>query len=164
MSELEKVARRFLRMNMLAQIFLADIARAEMTPIDSIEVLREGLAGDRYARGIGSFSKGLKDGRAITLIAGETIDFLKAEHGVDWGNGEHRRNLVTRGVDLDSLVHVRFRIGGAVLRGNRRCPPCGYLSKLTGADAKALLHRRGGLRADVIEPGRIAVGDAIERI
>ena len=149
-------------MSKLVQIFIAAEARAEMTRVETVEVLREGLTGDRYVNGAGTFSKGLSDGRAVTLIAAETIDFLKHDPGVDWTEGQHRRNLVTRGVDLVSLVHRHFRIGGIVLRGNRPCPPCGHLSKLTGLDAKALLHRRGGLRADVIEPGVIRVGDAIE--
>ena len=149
-------------MAQLEAIFIPPVARDAVVPVREVEVRVDGLAGDRYAAGAGTFSKGLADGRAVTLMAAEDVEAIRGEHGLDLSDGSHRRNLVTRGVDLLSLVHQRFRIGTALLRGNRPCPPCGHLSKLIGHDAKALLHRRGGLRADVIEPGRLKVGDAIE--
>lgn len=145
----------------LEAIFIADVAKGEPRSIETAEVMAEGLVGDRYAAGVGTFSQGLADGRAVTLIAAEALEAIAAEFGMAWAAGEHRRNLVTRGIDLEALIHQHFRIGGVILRGNRPCPPCGHLSKLTGVDAKHLLHRRGGLRADVIEPGRLTVGDEV---
>lgn len=145
----------------LEAIFIAKSVREEPRAVDAAEVTVNGLIGDRYAVGAGTFSKGLADGRAVTLIAAEALEAITSEFGLTWLAGEHRRNLVTRGVALETLVHQHFRIGSVVLRGNRPCPPCGHLSKRLGLDAKAILHRRGGLRADVIEPGRFAVGDEV---
>ncbi len=142
----------------VVDIFLATDAGDPPTRVESAELTATGLVGDRYERGVGTFSNRLPDGRAITLIASEDLAHVHppADHG------EHRRNIVTSGVDLLALVHVKFRVGEVVLRGNRSCPPCGRLSKLIGADAKAIYHKRGGLRADVIEPGLIRAGDSVE--
>jgi MOSC domain-containing protein YiiM len=76
-----------------------------------------------------------------------------------------RRNVVTRGVDLDALVGRRFRIGDVECFGQRLCEPCAHLERLTARDGKpgtlrALVHR-GGLRADVLGDGEIAVGDEV---
>jgi MOSC domain-containing protein YiiM len=74
---------------------------------------------------------------------------------------EHRRNLVTRGIDLNSLVGYEFRIGDVRCRGMRLCEPCtvidGYASRPL---LRALVHR-GGLRADILEDGLIKRGDPI---
>jgi MOSC domain-containing protein YiiM len=50
-------------------------------------------------------------GRAVTLIAAdaiEAIEAIAAEHHIDLCNGKHRRNLITRGVNLDALVNKCF--------------------------------------------------------
>ena len=75
--------------------------------------------------------------------------------------GEHRRNIVTRGIDLNALVGREFSVGGVRCRGMRLCEPCtvveGYASRPV---LRALVHR-GGLRADILEPGMISVGDPV---
>ena len=98
---------------------------------------------------------------AEIYLADAALGAIHEEHGVDFRDGTHRRNLVTIGVELPAVVGREFRIGGVVLKGNRPCPPCGRLTRLIGADAKRLLHRRGGLRADVVRGGMIRIGDVI---
>src|SRR5581483_8322926 len=75
-----------------------------------------------------------------------------------------RRNLVTRGVELTGLIGVRIRIGGALVAGVRSCDPCRYIQQINGVAGltKALGNGRGGLRARVIEGGKISLGDSIE--
>ena len=121
-----------------------------------------GLEGDRYAAGAGSFSRWPAPHRAVTLIAQESIDAAEAAFGVSMQRGEHRRNLVVEGVPLEDLRGVRLEIGDAVLEGVRLCAPCRYLVRVTGqAAAFDALVGRGGLRARVVEPGRVRVGDAV---
>ena len=141
----------------LEAIYVAAAAGDLPVAVEAAEVTAAGLAGDRYEAGVGTFSHRLPDGRAVTLIAAETLDDL----GERLADGRHRRNLVVRGVDLDALLRRTFTVGGVVLRGARPCPPCGRLARLTDPEAKRLLHRRGGLRADVVTPGTIRVGDAV---
>lgn len=78
---------------------------------------------------------------------------------------EARRNLVTRGIDLNALVGKHFRVGGVECFGQRLCEPCAHLERLTAEAGKpgtlrALIHKRG-LRADVLGDGEIRVGDEI---
>jgi MOSC domain-containing protein YiiM len=80
-------------------------------------------------------------------------------------HGEHRRNLVTRGVDLRGLAGWRFRVGEAVFHYDRPRPPCRYIEGLTQPGmTRALAARRGGICARVVESGLIRVGDTIELI
>ncbi len=98
----------------------------------------------------------------MSLIEEEALTAVRAEHGLDLGDGRSRRNLVTAGIELESLKDRTFRIGTAVFRGVRPCAPCGYLEHITEAGVFDALKGRGGFRADVLEEGILHVGDAIE--
>lgn len=145
-------------------IFITANKREPMVAVEVIQVTPTGITGDRYERGQGSFSKLIEDGdagRHVTLIEGEAIEMARDQFAIDWSPGLHRRNLVTRGIALASLVNHRLQIGDVILRGERTCPPCRHLDKLTGLDAMKSLKSRGGLRTRVVKPGTIRVGDAI---
>ena len=75
--------------------------------------------------------------------------------------GEARRNVVTRGIDLNALVGRRFRVGEAECVGRRLCEPCAHLQRLTHPGILRDLVHRGGLRADILAGGAIRVGDAV---
>lgn len=114
-----------------------------------------GLEGDRYAAGIGTWSDyPVRTGVDLTLIEAEVLE------AVGLTGAAARRNLVTRGVRLNDLVGKRFRVGEVECYGDRRCEPCAHLERLTRLSSRALAHR-GGLRADVLNGGEIAVGDAV---
>ena len=114
-----------------------------------------GLEGDRYAAGIGTWSDyPVRTGIDLTLIEAEVLE------AVALTGAAARRNLVTRDVRLNELVGKRFRVGEVECYGDRLCEPCSHLERLTGLSPRALVHR-GGLRADVLNGGEIAVGDAL---
>jgi MOSC domain-containing protein YiiM len=133
------------------------VSRAEIRAIPG-----RGLEGDRYFFGCGHFSDWPGDGRDVTLIEEETLAVIHVEHGLDLGEGRSRRNLVTSGIALADLHNRLFRIGTAIFRAARPCPPCQYLEGITEAGVFDALKSRGGFRADVIEEGILRVGDAIE--
>ena len=144
-------------------IYLAPAAKAPPAAVASVlAVVGRGLEGDRYWTAAGSFSRWPGEGRAVTLIEAEAVEAVLAETGIDFTRGQHRRNLVTRGVRLPALNGRRFRIGTAVFRGTRVCAPCAFLERLTAPGAFAALKGRGGLRADLLEGGLLRAGDAIE--
>jgi len=146
----------------LVAIFTTDCGGEPMLSHDAIGVVAgEGLVGDRYATKNGQFSAREGKGREVTLIAREAIAAAN-EHGVEIGEHETRRNLVTEGVDLDRLVGKTFTVGDVVLVGVRDCPPCAYLEGLTRPGVRAALEGGGGLRADVVRDGTVRVGDKIE--
>lgn len=143
-------------------LHLAATGGAPMETVAAVRVVDgRGVEGDRYFSATGTFSAKPGTGRHVTLIELEALAALRRESGIELGPAEARRNVVTCGVPLNHLIGREFKVGGAVLRGMRLCDPCTYLGRLTGKDVKPGLIHRGGLRADVIEGGRIRGGDVV---
>jgi MOSC domain-containing protein YiiM len=144
-------------------IHIAPKAEAPMVAVEAVRAEPgRGLDGDRYSEHTGKYSDTPGSGREVTLVASEVLEAIELEQGIRLAPGESRRNITTRGVDLNALVEREFRVGDVVLRGTRLCEPCEYLQGLTGQDGllKALVHR-GGLRCDIVRGGTIRVGDKI---
>jgi MOSC domain-containing protein YiiM len=101
----------------------------------------------------------------LTLIASEALDGLREDTGIELSGEESRRNVLTSGIDLNALVGRRFRVGDVEAVGVELAEPCTKLQRISGEKGvlRGLVHR-GGLRADVVEGGRIAVGDAVEAV
>jgi MOSC domain len=116
----------------------------------------QGLEGDRHVNGEGTFASG-RPGSALTLIEAEVCQSFEPPLDAN----VHRRNILTRGIDLNALVGHEFTIGEVRCRGMRLCEPCtvvdGYASRPI---LRALVHR-GGLRADILSRGLINVGDRV---
>jgi MOSC domain-containing protein YiiM len=149
----------------VSEIYVAPEAGAAPSAVGAaVAVAGRGLEGDRYFLGVGSFSRWLGEGRAVTLIEQEAIDAIRRDHGIDLGAGRSRRNVVTAGVVLAELVGRRFRLGTALLRGARLAAPCRYLERRVAPGTYDAMKGRGGLRADVLEGGLIRVGDALELV
>jgi hypothetical protein len=142
-------------------LLVAPEAGAPSVALPQVEATSAGLAGDRYAAGRGTFSGEDRTGEAITLIEAEAIDELSDVLGEPFPAAEARRNVVTRGIDLDALIGRRFRIGDVECLGRRRCEPCAHLQRLTRDGVLRGLVHRGGLRADIVGSGAIAVGDTV---
>ena len=65
-----------------------------------------------------------------------------------------RRNVFTRGVDLDSLIGVEFEVQGVRFVGTEECRPCYWMNQAFGDDrVEAWLDGRGGLRARILTDG-----------
>jgi MOSC domain-containing protein YiiM len=148
-------------MGQVEGIFISTAAGRPMQELAEAQALAgAGLAGDRYVLGTGFYSDG-NTGRQLTLIAAEALETLAREHGVTLTRLECRRNLVTRGIELNGLVGQRFRVGGVLCEGIRLCPPCNHLEELTRPGLLRGLARSGGLRAHVLNDGVIRVGDVV---
>jgi MOSC domain-containing protein YiiM len=143
-------------------IYLAPKAREPLQPASSaVAVAGRGLEGDRYCLGRGALSRWPSAARAVSFIEHEALEALRQEQGIDLGAGRSRRNVVTEGIRLDDLKGQTFRIGHALFKGVQACQPCRYLERLTQPGVFEALKGRGGLRAEVIEGGPFAPGDAI---
>ena len=132
-----------------------------MTAVETAYAMPGGLDDDRYQCGNGYYSP--FDVCEVTFIAAEALDSIHDRAGIDLSGGEHRRNVVTRGVDLGELLASRFRIGQVVFEGTRPRPPCRHVEEV--AEIKGLmdaLRERGGICADVVAAGEFVVGDEIE--
>ena len=146
-------------------VMVADVAEGTMVRLErAVAGAGRGLEGDRYFDHRGTFSNWHGRGHDLTLIEGEVLDALALPSG-RLGPEEARRNIVTRGIDLNALVGRRFRVGDVECLGQRLCEPCAHLERLTETPGtiRALVHK-GGLRADVVSDGEIRVGSEIEAL
>ncbi len=125
-------------------------------PVDSVRALAgRGLEGNRYL-----FDEA-PPGTALTLIAAEAVEAMEREHGITIEARESRRNVVTRGIDVNELVGKRFRVGDVECEGVELCEPCTTLEAMTKPGVIKGLAHRGGLNADILSDGEISVGDAV---
>jgi hypothetical protein len=139
------------------------VASAAEAPMQLLEVAHvragRGFDGDRYAAGAGTFSPraGRRPGYDLTLFAAEVLDEMAAAgQALDFAGT--RRNVLTRGIDVNALVGRRFRIGDVLCEGRRLCEPCVHLDRLSGPGILRPLIHRGGLRADILTDGEIRLG------
>ena len=143
-----------------------DAGRVEAINIGPPEQLPEPVerVNAHAGKGLGNryyFEDGAGPGRALTLIAAEAIEAMASEHGIEITAAESRRNVLTRGIDVNALVGRRFRVGAVECVGVELCEPCSHLETLTQPGViKGLVHR-GGLNADILTDGEIAVGDEV---
>lgn len=122
-----------------------------------------GFVGDRYYYSTGTFSKKLGGTPAVeaTLIEQEEIDAFNAVSGRNYCGRDFRRNIVTEGVRLASLIGKDFRAGGATLRGIRLCEPCAHLSARLGPEIMQHMVHKAGIRAQIVDGGVVHVSDRI---
>jgi MOSC domain-containing protein YiiM len=149
-------------MSVVEDIFVAPVGGSVMQRVTEVEAVQDkGLAGDRYAERTGYWTG--YDECQVTLIEGEGLDQIQADTSVQVTEGQHRRNIVTRGITLHDLRGKAFRVGGAILEYDRPRPPCRYIQSVSERGmTKALGRNRGGICARVIHSGTIRVGDGIE--
>jgi MOSC domain-containing protein YiiM len=138
-------------------IFISEQRGLLPEPVESVRALAgRGLEGNRYF-----FESDAPPGVALTLIAAEAVEAMEREHGISIEPRESRRNIVTRGIDVNELLGKEFRIGDVQCRGIELCEPCTTLQAMTKPGiVKGLVHR-GGLNADILSDGEISVGDVV---
>ena len=121
-----------------------------------------GLEEDRYFFGIGTFSPHpQKPAYELTLIQQEHIEEFRKATGLPFTARQARRNIVTAGVDLNSMVGRDFSVGEVLLRGIKLCEPCEHLAKTSFPQVMRDLVNKGGLRAQILRGGKIHVGDSV---
>jgi MOSC domain-containing protein YiiM len=143
-------------------IFVTGEGSAAMERVEEVRTVEGcGIEGDRYCEGTGFWTR-YGDVCQVTLIEGEDLDYIEDELGIRVRDGEHRRNIVTRGIRLLDLRRKRFRVGKTLLEFDRSRPPCRHVQDLSEPGMTRALKGRGGICARVIEAGVIRTQDAIE--
>lgn len=143
-------------------IYISPDKDVGMTPLTQVEAIAgKGLAGDRYAEGRGAFPPNKV--REVSLIASEAIDMVNSNREQPFTPAQTRRNLITAGIYLNELVGEVFMVGdGVVMRGTELCDPCARPDRRSGNSGfKEAFQNRGGLRAEILSSGIIAVRNAI---
>jgi MOSC domain-containing protein YiiM len=143
-------------------IFVTGEGSAPMERVEEVRTIEGcGIEGDRYCAGTGFWTR-YGDVCQVTLIEGEDLDHIEAELGIRVKDGQHRRNIITRGIRLLELRRKRFRVGETLLEFDRSRPPCRHVQDLSEPGMTRALKGRGGVCARVIEGGVIRAQDAIE--
>ena len=133
-------------------IHVTAVSEGRPEPRDRVKVVAgRGIEGDRK----------FGANHDLTLIEAEAIEGLAEDTGIELAPGESRRQVTTRGVALNDLVGKRFRVGELECVGEELCEPCNHLQSLTPPGVLRGLVHRGGLFAEVVSGGEIAVGDPI---
>ncbi len=140
----------------IVSIYTAPRAKAPMEALDFvIAVEGKGLEGDRYFIGEGTFSATVESpSYEVTLIESEMVEAFNARSEVALEPHDFRRNLLTKGVSLNTLVGKTFRVGDATLTGTRLCEPCNHLATIVHKDVLHMVHQ-AGLRAGIVSGGTI---------
>jgi MOSC domain-containing protein YiiM len=143
-------------------IFVTAEGSAAMERVEEVRTVEGcGIEGDRYCEGTGFWTR-FGDVCEVTLIEGEDLDFIQNDLGIGVKGGEHRRNIVTRGIKLRDLRRQTFRVGETVLRYDRPRPPCRHVQEMSEPGMTRALRNRGGICAKVVKAGTIKTNDTIE--
>jgi len=126
-----------------------------MNSVDSIEcVAGKGIRGDRF------FDHKENYIGQITFFSLEIHLDLCRQLGVDPDEkcpSVYRRNAITSGVDLNTLIGKDFEIQGIRFHGTEECSPCYWMNHAFGKDAETALKGNGGLRAHILSDGELRV-------
>lgn len=118
--------------------------------VDEVEcVAGRGLVGDRFF----DFKKNYKG--QITFFAREILEQMRAALGLSEVEAAGaRRNVITEGVNLNTLIGQEFELQGLQFAGTEECRPCYWMnSAFRNEEAEVWLRGNGGLRARILTDG-----------
>jgi MOSC domain-containing protein YiiM len=126
-----------------------------MRAVTSVSCVRgRGIEGDRFF----DFKPNYKG--QITFFAVEIYEALSARLEVwDKAPAVFRRNVITRGVDLNTLIGNEFTVQGVRFLGVAECSPCYWMDRAFARGAEKALEGNGGLRAKILSDGVLTIDD-----
>ncbi len=127
---------------------------APMIEMDTVEcVTGKGLVGDRFF-GYKEDYKG-----QVTFFAHEVYERMCEQFQiVGLPPSIFRRNLITKEVDLNSLIGQEFEIQGVRFLGTQESTPCYWMNQAFAEGAEEALKGNGGLRAKILSDGVLRKG------
>lgn len=141
-------------MSEIVAIWLKRARRGPMDPVGDAEALAgRGL--------VGNSDQGGK--RQVTIIAEEAWHEAERELGVEVPPSARRANVMIRGIDLEETRGRMLRLGSTVIRIEGMTRPCERMDEAQPGLRDALEPRwRGGVYGEILEGGRIRIGDGAE--
>jgi MOSC domain-containing protein YiiM len=113
-------------------------------------VAGRGICGDRYF----DFKDDYKG--QITFFSLDVFEELRvALNAHDASPAAARRNVITRGFDLNEFIGKEFEIQGVRFYGTQESAPCYWMDGAFAPGAKDFLKGRGGLRAKILSDGKV---------
>lgn len=122
---------------------------APIVAVSALECIADrGVTGDRF------FDHAPDYKGQITFFGAEIFDALCAAVGASAvPPSAVRRNVITRGVDLNGLIGREFELQGVRFLGTEECRPCYWMAEAVAPGAEQWLQGRGGLRAKIVSSG-----------
>lgn len=118
-------------------------------------VAGRGIEGDRF------FDHKPNYEGQITFFSMEVYEELREALDVrDRSPGAFRRNVLTRGVDLNDWIGREFEVQGVRFEGVAECSPCYWMDRAFAPGAEEALAGRGGLRARILTDGVLRAAGA----
>ncbi|MBM3901240.1 MAG: molybdenum cofactor biosysynthesis protein [Verrucomicrobia bacterium] len=114
-----------------------------------------GIQGDRYF----DFRDRFKG--QVTFFAWETHEDLCNCLRLRHPPSVYRRNIITRGIDLNQWIKTEFEIQGIRFEGTEEASPCYWMNTAFGPGAEDLLKGRGGLRARILSSGALRTSSPV---
>ena len=145
-------------MSEVYKLGISNKSNQQINEVNSIDVLaNQGVVGDRH------FKEFNDPYNQLSLIESENIDYYNIKFGSNIPYLDFRRNIVTKGIQLNDLVGKKLLIGNVEVEGIDLCRPCRHLTEVLGQEniLKEFL-RRGGLRCQVLSSSNIKIGDKIK--
>jgi len=145
----------------MSEVYKLGISENNNKPINGVNLIdvlaNQGVVGDRH------FKEFNDPYNQLSLIESENIDYYNIKFGLNIPYINFRRNIVTKGIQLNDLVGKKILVGNVELEGVDLCRPCRHLTEVLGQDniLKEFL-RRGGLRCQVLTSSSIKIGDKIK--
>ena len=126
--------------------------------VNFIEVLaNKGIIGDRH------FNDYNDPFNELSLIESENIDYYNKKYNLHIPYLDFRRNIVTKGIELNQLIGKKLLIGNTQVEGVDLCRPCKHLSEtLNQANIIKEFLKKGGLRCHILNSSKIKIGDKIK--
>ena len=126
-------------------------------------IFGKGIVGDRFF-GVSHFKmfngelKPFLSSRNVSFIGLEILEKIYEEYGILVDG--LRRNFVTKGLNVESLVDKKFRVGNIQFIGVEPCKGCKHIEDAYNSPGLIkILLQKGGIRAKVLSNGFIRVGD-----
>ena len=148
-------------MKKVSKVFKIGITKKNSQKINEISEIKvlsgKGILGDRHFHDY----NGCKG--QITLIEKENIDYYNNKYKTKIPYIDFRRNIVTEGIELNSLVQKEIEIGNIKILPYQLCRPCSHLEQMVNSkDIIKEFLKKGGLRCEVLVSGKVKIGDEIK--
>ena len=145
-------------MSKVLKLGIASRNNQSIHEVSSISVKEDqGIIGDRH------FKEFNDPYCQLSLIESENIDYYNIKYGLNIAYIEFRRNIVTKGIQLNDLIGKKIIVGNVKVEAIDLCRPCKHLEEILGQEniIKEFL-RRGGLRCRILSSSKIYVNDKIK--
>jgi len=147
-------------MSKIIKIGIAELNNKEIVEVNEIDLVAgKGVIGDRH------FKDYNDPYNHLSIIESESIDEYNKKYNLDIPYLDFRRNIITKGIKLNDLINKKILIGNVELYVVDLCRPCRHLSeKLKKENIIKEFLRKGGIRCEILNGGKISISDQIKII